>query len=236
MDRPGPDAPRRPTRCSSCRGGLSVNLEELRDYVDEIEAAPLNALLDQASPDVRAALKRSLDARGTDAATRGCCSTPRRRRPARGGEMRRPRARRGCRRRSHLRRQPQHQLHQYLLRRLPVLRLQAPALGIRRLRPFRRDHARQGRRRASRAAPPRSACRAASIPRCRPSSIATCWSRSRPLSRDPHPRFLADGDHVRRAAHADGLSRVHRDAARGGPRLDSRHRGRNPRRRACAKS
>ena len=33
------------------------------------------------------------------------------------------------RRRRHLRRQPQHQLHQRLLRRLPVLRLQAPALG-----------------------------------------------------------------------------------------------------------
>jgi FO synthase len=37
-----------------------VNLEELRRYADEVEAAPLGALLDKASPDVRAALKRTL--------------------------------------------------------------------------------------------------------------------------------------------------------------------------------
>jgi FO synthase len=36
-----------------------VNLQVLRDYVDEIEAAPLGALMDKASPGVRAALKRS---------------------------------------------------------------------------------------------------------------------------------------------------------------------------------
>jgi len=36
-----------------------VNLELLRNYVDEIEAAPLGALMDKASPAVRAALKRS---------------------------------------------------------------------------------------------------------------------------------------------------------------------------------
>ena len=38
-----------------------MNLEALRDYVDEIEAAPLGALMDKASPGVRAALKRSRD-------------------------------------------------------------------------------------------------------------------------------------------------------------------------------
>jgi 7,8-didemethyl-8-hydroxy-5-deazariboflavin synthase CofH subunit len=37
-----------------------VNVEELRRYADEVEAAPLAALIDQASPDVRAALKRAL--------------------------------------------------------------------------------------------------------------------------------------------------------------------------------
>jgi 7,8-didemethyl-8-hydroxy-5-deazariboflavin synthase CofH subunit len=37
-----------------------VNLEELRRYADEVEAAPLGALMDKASPDVRAALKRTL--------------------------------------------------------------------------------------------------------------------------------------------------------------------------------
>ncbi len=36
-----------------------MNLQVLRDYVDEIEAAPLGALMDKASPGVRGALKRS---------------------------------------------------------------------------------------------------------------------------------------------------------------------------------
>jgi FO synthase len=37
-----------------------VNLEELRCYADEVEAAPLGKLIDKASPDVRAVLKHSL--------------------------------------------------------------------------------------------------------------------------------------------------------------------------------
>ena len=37
-----------------------MNLEELRRYADEVEAAPLGTLMDKASPDVRAALKRVL--------------------------------------------------------------------------------------------------------------------------------------------------------------------------------
>ena len=37
-----------------------MNLEELRRYADEVEAAPLAALMDQASPGVRSALKHAL--------------------------------------------------------------------------------------------------------------------------------------------------------------------------------
>jgi 7,8-didemethyl-8-hydroxy-5-deazariboflavin synthase CofH subunit len=37
-----------------------VNLEKLRRYADEVEAAPLGTLMDKASPDVRAALKHAL--------------------------------------------------------------------------------------------------------------------------------------------------------------------------------
>jgi len=37
-----------------------VNLEQLRSYVDEVEATPLHTLMDKASTDVRAALKKSL--------------------------------------------------------------------------------------------------------------------------------------------------------------------------------
>jgi 7,8-didemethyl-8-hydroxy-5-deazariboflavin synthase CofH subunit len=37
-----------------------VNLKELRRYADEVEAAPLDALMDKASPNVRSALKRAL--------------------------------------------------------------------------------------------------------------------------------------------------------------------------------
>lgn len=38
-----------------------MNLEQLRSYVDEVEATPLGALMDKSSPAVRAALKRSLN-------------------------------------------------------------------------------------------------------------------------------------------------------------------------------
>src|SRR5579883_1150755 len=44
---------------SLCRRS-DVNLGELRRYADEVEATPLSTLLDKASPDVRAALKRAL--------------------------------------------------------------------------------------------------------------------------------------------------------------------------------
>ena len=70
------------------------------------------------------------------------------------------------RRRRHLRRQPEHQLHQRLLHRLPVLRVRPAAHRRRRL------HAVAGRRSATastrrgRSARPRSACRAASTPTC----------------------------------------------------------------------
>ncbi len=37
-----------------------MNLEQLRSYVDEVEATPLHTLMDRASTDVRAALKKSL--------------------------------------------------------------------------------------------------------------------------------------------------------------------------------
>jgi FO synthase len=40
-----------------------VNLEQLRSFVDEIEATPLHTLMDRASADVCAALKKSLDRR-----------------------------------------------------------------------------------------------------------------------------------------------------------------------------
>jgi 7,8-didemethyl-8-hydroxy-5-deazariboflavin synthase CofH subunit len=40
-----------------------VNLDELRNYVNQIEATPLETLMDAASGDVRAALSRSLDRR-----------------------------------------------------------------------------------------------------------------------------------------------------------------------------
>ena len=38
-----------------------MNLNEMHGFVDEVEAAPLSRLIDRASPDVRATLKRSLD-------------------------------------------------------------------------------------------------------------------------------------------------------------------------------
>ena len=65
--------------------------------------------------------------RGAGAAAR------RRRRAGRGGRARRRAAGRHRRRRRHLRRQPEHQLHQRLLHRLPVLRVRPAAHRRRRL-------------------------------------------------------------------------------------------------------
>ena len=88
----------------------------------------------------------------------------------------RPAPRRGGRRRGHLRRQPQHQLHQRLHLQVPVLRLlQGPALAqpAGRALPARaRARSPTGCARPRPRAPPRSACRAASTP----SSTATTTS------------------------------------------------------------
>ncbi len=43
-----------------------MNLEQWRNWVDEVEAAPVAVLLDRASPEMREALKRSLERPGAD--------------------------------------------------------------------------------------------------------------------------------------------------------------------------
>ena len=50
----------------------------------------------------------------------------------------------------------------------------------------------------------------------------------RRVPRNSRPCVLPDGDHVRRQAHADGISRVYRDAARSRFGLNSGNRSRNP--------
>ena len=93
--------------------------------------------------------------------------------PVRG--RRRAAARRG-RRRRHLRREPQHQLHERLLRRVPVLRVRAARdrPGVLHAHARRGGRARPGGRRVGRA--PRCACRAGSTPICRARSTSTCWT------------------------------------------------------------
>ena len=94
---------------------------------------------------------------------------------ARGLPARRRPAPRDRRRRRDLRRQPQHQLHQRLLRRLPVLRLRPAPHRRRRLLALPRRGRRPRRRRPGSSARPRSACRAASTPSCRRRRTST-WS------------------------------------------------------------
>ena len=84
------------------------------------------------------------------------------------------RARRG-RRRRHLRGQPQHQLLQRLLRRLPVLRVRPAGARRRRVPAVGRRRSPTGPRRRGRPARPRSACRAASTRSCR-SPPTPSWS------------------------------------------------------------
>ena len=82
------------------------------------------------------------------------------------------------RRRRHLRRQPQHQLHQHLLRRLPVLRVRPAQDRRRRVLALPRPGRRPGARRPGSSAPPRSACRAGSTRSCRRRPTSTSSPRS----------------------------------------------------------
>ena len=101
-------------------------------------------------------------------AERGRADRAVRRDPARGdrGDAGRGRraARRAGRRAGDLRRQPQHQLHQHLRRRLRLLRLRPGQALARRLRGLRGGLRRRGSAKRSSSAPPRSACRAGSTP------------------------------------------------------------------------
>ena len=127
------------------------------------------------------------------------------------------------RRRRHLRRQPQHQLHQRLLRELPVLRLQAPALGGRRLHPRHRRRARQGRR-GHRARRHRGLHAGRHQPRHgRRSPTGTSWSPSRQRYPALHMHAFSPMEIMygaRRTEH--GLRRLPRHAARRRPRRRSR--------------
>ena len=78
------------------------------------------------------------------------------------------------RRRRHLRREPEHQLHQRLLHRLPVLRLRPAAHRRRRLHAVDGAGRRPGRRGVGGRRRPRSACRAASTPTC-PGRRTSTW-------------------------------------------------------------
>ena len=131
-----------------------------------------------------------------------------------------------------LRRQPQHQLHQRLRRRLRLLRLR-PGQALARRLPRRRGRLRRpGRRRRSTSARPRSACRAGSTPTTRSRTTgAGCGLAKECAPADPPARLLADGDplHVRalRALARLGLRLPDRVRAR----LDAGDRGRGARRR-----
>ena len=100
----------------------------------------------------------------------------RRRRPgARGARRGGRRAAPGHRRRRRqLRRRPQHQLHQRLLHRLPVLRVRPAAHRRRRLHAVAEPGRRTGPRRPGRPARPRCACRAASTRTC-PAPPTSTW-------------------------------------------------------------
>ena len=135
----------------------------------------------------------------------------RRRRPRAGGARRagrRPAPGRR-RRRRHLRGHPQHQLHQRLLHRLPVLRLRPAPHRRRRLHPVAEPGRRPGRRRPGRPARPRCACRAASTPTCPAPRTSTSPPRSSgACPGHPRARVLADGGRQRRLPHRHAGPRV----------------------------
>ena len=115
----------------------------LREFVTDTR--PLDQLMRAASPRDRRH-SRSRPGSASELTVDEGAPPPRRRggRSARAAALRRRDSRRRRRRRSHLRRQPQRQLDQRLLRRLPVLRLRPPSQGRRRLQPLDRRRAGEG--------------------------------------------------------------------------------------------
>ena len=111
------------------------------------------------SPDHRRPGARAVPGRGRGARR----AVPRRRRPPR----------RGRRSRGHLRPQPEHQLHERLLRRMPVLRVRAARGRRRSPTPSRSARSPTAPRRRGSPARPRSACKAGSIPTCPAPSTPT---------------------------------------------------------------
>ena len=129
--------------------GGRVMLERLLADVDPAVARILDGALDGRELSVDDA-ERLLRAEGPDL--------------PRAAARRGPRARRRQGRRRLVRRQPEHQLHERLLRRLQLLRLRAPRDEEDAYDHAHRGDLREGEGRASRAARPSSASRAGSIP------------------------------------------------------------------------
>ena len=117
------------------------------------------------------------------------------------------------RRRRDLRGQPEHQLHQRLLHRLPVLRVRPAAHRRRRLHAVAETGRRPRRRGVGGSAPPRSACRAASTRTCPAPRTSTSSARSRTRVPDMHVHAFSPMEVVNGAART-GLS-IARLAGRG---------------------
>ena len=159
-----------------------------------------------------------------------------RRRPVRPGRRRQRNPPPSGRRRHQLRRHPQHQFHQRLLRRMQVLRLQRRPARPDRLFP----HPRRSRREV-----PRSRIvgrhRSLHSGRTAAQSAAVLLSR-RPARREvghaqhARPRLLAHGDGVRHRTHRHDHPRLPADAERERPRHPARHRRRNSRRRRAPRA
>ena len=169
-------------------------------------------------------------------ALRGRADRAVRRDPARGdrgdaGRRRRAAGRAG-RGAGDLRRQPQHQLHQRLHRRLRLLRLRPGQALARRLPGRARRTSRRGSTRRSSSAPPRSACRAGSIPttRSRTTGAGCGWPRRSRREIHLHAYSPMEIHYMceRSGKRARGGLRV---PARVRARLDPGHRRRGARRR-----
>ena len=108
----------------------------------------------------------------------------------------------GGRRRRHLRRHPEHQLHQRLLHRLPVLRLRPAPHRRRRVHAVPGPGRRPGRAGLGRPARPRSACRAASTRTCRARAYFDIARAVKERVPDMHVHaFSPDGGRQRRHPH-----------------------------------
>ena len=205
-----------------------MNLELLRNYVDEIEAAPLGALMDKASPAVRAALKRSRERQELTAEEGLLLYT------AEGDDLRAAIKCADLARAEDVGDEVTYVVNRNInFTNICFVGCQFCGFKRQRWESDAYDHSDETILNKVGDAVARGATEICMQGGINPEMPDFKYRDLLRTIKGGYPEihihaFLADGDHVRRAPRADGVPGVYRDAARGRAGIDSRHRGGNP--------